>query len=362
MRLITQFSVISTLAAVVAVSWWISTQDGDALSGDSTPKRGSTTLVLVETLAFTSEISEVRAVGTGEALKSASIYPSVSGEVVEVTFEAGKKVSEGMVLLRLKDKHQSLAVDLAKVALKAATRRVRRLEQIAPRGAASVARLQTAQTEQESARLRLEQAWAALRDRNVYAPFDGVVGLTDIERGDRISKQTKIATLDDRSSILVEFNLSEKYADRITIGDMVSVRSWTQRQTHFKGRIVELGSRINPVSRSLRVKALIPNPEDSIRPGTSFEVSINFTGRAYATIPEVAVLWSRDGAYIWRVENAQAEKVFVSIIRRNKGRILVDGPLQEGDIIVVEGVQGLRAGQQIRTKPFAIASDKHTSG
>jgi multidrug efflux pump subunit AcrA (membrane-fusion protein) len=60
-------------------------------------------------------------------------------------------------------------------------------------------------------------------------------------------------------------------------------------------------------------------------------------------------LWSRDGAYVWRVENGKAKKVFVKVVRRDKGRVLVDGPLNEGDGIVIEGVQGLRPGQKIKT-------------
>lgn len=358
MRLITQFTIVFVLAAIVGGGWWFLTQDGDALPSKTIRKHSSAALVLVKTVVFSVEKLNIRAIGTGEALKSATIHPSASGEVIDVAFSAGQLVSKGAILLRIDDRHQRLAVSLAEVAVKKAARQVRRLERLAPSGAASVLRLETAQSEQESARLRLAQARAALRDRTVYAPFDGVIGLSDIEKGDRVSEQTSIAKLDDRSSILVEFNLSEQYADQIAIGDLISARPWTQPETLLKGKIVTLGSRIDPVSRNLRVKAAIPNPMDTIRPGTSFDVAVKFSGRAYATIPEVAVLWSRDGAYIWRVEDRRAEKVFISIVRRNKGQILVDGPLKEGETIVVEGVQGLRPGQQLRTKPFSNAANQ----
>ena len=67
---------------------------------------------------------------------------------------------------------------------------------------------------------------------------------------------------------------------------------------------------------------------------------------------EVAVSWSRDGAYVWRVTENRIEKVFVKIVRRDRGFILVDGPLETGDLIVVEGVQGLRAGQSVKPRPY----------
>ncbi len=352
-RLTTQMAVIAALAGVVALGWWMFVTDGDASPGNGARKRAGATLVLVESIKFAEDKVVLRAVGTGEALKSASIHPSVSGEVIEVSFKAGERVKRGDVLVRLDSKHQRLAVGLAEVAVKEAARQVKRLQRLAPSGAASVARLQTTETEHESARLRLAQARASLRDRTVYAPFDGVVGLTDIERGDRVSEQTMIATLDDRSSILVDFNLPEEFAFRLRSGDPVALRPWTRREVVLAGAVAELGSRIDPVTRTLRIKAAIPNKGDAIRPGTSFDVQIAFTGGRYATIPEVAVLWSRDGAYSWRVTASTAEKVFVSIVRRDKGRILVDGPLGAGDTIVVEGVQGLRAAQKLRTEPFA---------
>ncbi len=70
-------------------------------------------------------------------------------------------------------------------------------------------------------------------------------------------------------------------------------------------------------------------------------------------MPEVSVLWSRDGAYLWRVRDGRAEKVFITMVRRDRGRVLVEGPLEAGDLIVVEGVQGLRDGQAVEPRPFA---------
>ena len=352
MRLIAQIFIVAVLAVAVSGGWWLSARDGDASSNAKSRKGSGATLVLVEQLKFAVEEATVRAVGTGEALRSVAIHPSVSGEVVEITFKAGQRVAKGAPLMRLDSEHQRLAVELAEVAFKEATRQMKRLERLAPSGAASVARLQTAQTDQASARLRLAQARAALRDRTIYAPFDGVIGLTDIENGDRVSEHTKIATLDDRSSILVDFRLPEEYASRIALGDEIIVRPWTGRDTELSGNVAILGSRIDTVNRTLRVKAAIPNTDDSIRPGTAFKVKLAFTGRSYASIAEVAVLWSRDGAYIWRATGGEAEKVFVKIVRRDQGRILVDGPLAVDDLVVIEGVQGLRPGQAIRTQTF----------
>lgn len=354
MTLRMQIAVTAFLAVLMGGGWWYMEKAEIGVRSKEPPKkRAVATPVLVETALAADDKKIIRAIGTGEARRSATIHPATAGEVVKVGFEAGQRVKKGHVLLRLDDKHQRLAVRLADVAVKEATRQLRRLEMLAPTGAASMARLETAQTTLESAALRLDQAQASLRDRSVFAPFDGVIGLTDIDVGDRVTETTPIATLDDRAFIQVAFNLPEQYAPRVAVGDLVKVRPRTMRERQFEGAISETGSRIDPLTRSLVIKAEIANPADALRPGTSFEVEVAFVGRTYPSVREVAVLWSRDGAHVWRVENDRARKVFVKIVRRDKGRILVDGPLKVGDPVVVEGVQGLRPGQRVKPSPFA---------
>lgn len=353
MRTRLQIAITAGLAASLAAGWvWLANPKESAEPDSVRERPPAATLVLVEPLALAEDRLVVRAIGTGDALRSAQIHPSVSGEVVEIDFEAEQRVKKGVRLVRLDDQHQRLAVRLAEVALGEAKRDVARLEKLAPTGAVSQVRLQTAQAELESAGLRLEQAKANLSDRSVFAPFDGVIGLTEIDPGDRVTEETMIATLDDRSVILVDFNLPEEHAGRVKVGDPIEVRAWSLADRLVSGTISATGSRIDPASRSLRIRAQIPNPGETIRPGTSFEVELTFTGRPYPSVREVAVLWSRDGAYLWRVAGGRAEKVFVELVRRDRGRILVDGPLQSGDLIVVEGVQGLRQGQAIEPLPF----------
>ncbi len=353
MRLRTQIGFIVVLVASLVAGWlWFPGWEGVAESGRKSERRSGATLVLVEALDLAQDRVVVQAIGTGEALRSASLYPTVAGEVVEVLFEAEQRVEQGAPLVRLDDKHERLAVRLARVAQKEARRQVKRLEKLVPSGTVSIVRLETAQAELESAGLRLAQAEANLEDKTLFAPFDGVIGLSQVDKGDRVTDATLIAILDDRSALLVEFDLAEEYTNRIKVGDPISVRPWTMRDRDLQGTIYATDSRIDPTTRSLRVKARIPNPGETIRPGTSFEVRLVFTGRSYPSIREVAVLWSRDGAYVWRVVGGRAEKVFVKVIRRDRGRILVDGPLQVGDLMVVEGVQGLRDGQLVEPRPF----------
>jgi membrane fusion protein (multidrug efflux system) len=354
MHLRKQIVFLCALGGAMAAVWL--TSSALQSSEDTRPgtgRLGAAALVRVEPLELAEDRVVVRTVGTGDALLSAQIHPSVSGEVVQVAFKAEQHVQKGDVLVRLDDEHQLLAVQVADVALVEARREAERLNKLEPAGHVSQVRVETAVAAMKTALLRLDQAKEDLADRVVRAPFTGIVGLTDIDVGDRVTEDTMIATLDDRSAILVDFNLPEEYAARAKIGDPVVVRPWSMPDRTMTGAIQVTGSRIDPTSRTLRVRARIPNPDNSIRPGTSFEVEMTFVGRAYPKVREVAVLWSRDGAYLWRAKDGKAEKVFVKLVRRDRGQLLVDGDLRPGDQIVVEGVQGLRAGQALEAIPYA---------
>jgi membrane fusion protein, multidrug efflux system len=353
MKLPYQIGLTVVIGGLVAGGWfWLGAAQDAEGSGDAGLRRGGATSVLVENVAFAEDRMVVRAVGTGTAQNSAVLHPSVSGEVVAVLFRAEQRVDKGDVLLRLDDEHQRLAVRLAEVALNKARRDVARVSKLATSGHASRISLDTAQTDLETATVRHAQAKADLADRVIIAPFAGVIGLTDISPGDRVTDDTAIATLDERSTILVDFNLTEEHAARIRIGDRILVHPSNAPDREVAGTVAAMGSRIDEKSRTLRVRATIPNPDDTIRPGTSFTVELAFTGKSYPSVREVAVLWSRDGAYLWRASDGKAEKVFVKLVRRDTGRILVDGDLNIGDAVVVQGVQGLRIGQRLSPKPF----------
>ncbi|MDE0941844.1 MAG: efflux RND transporter periplasmic adaptor subunit [Alphaproteobacteria bacterium] len=351
-----QILIVALLAVVLAGGWWSFESWGGGAEASKKSRKNGATLVLVEAVTLTKDRVSLRVVGTGKAIRSAALHPAVAGEVRKIAFKAEQHVRKGQALIRLDDKHQRLKVRLGEVALAEVTRKLGRMMKLAPSGHASRARMDTAQTALELAQLHLEQAKADLYDRTIHAPFSGVVGMTDLNPGDRVTQDTIAVTLDDRSALLVEFTVPEVHAAQIKVADKIIVRPWSAPDAAMRGTITALASRIDRTSRSLRVQAKIANPDGRLRPGGSFEVQLNFIGSAYPMVREVAVLWSRDGAYLWRIANNKAEKIFVRLVRRDKGRVLVDGPLTLGDDIVVEGVQGLRLGQKVKTALFKAGS------
>ncbi|QJR79847.1 efflux RND transporter periplasmic adaptor subunit [Alteromonas pelagimontana] len=315
-------------------------------------------LVVTEPLEFQFETLEVEAVGTAEAVRSIILYSPVSDEVTEVNFVPGQFVEAGKVLVRLDDRRQRVAVERAKLQLTDAERTYKRLQQSSKQGAIPESELDLAQTARDLAKVALEEAQADLDDRQIEAPFDGVVGITDIEVGDRINDQTAITTLDDRSKLFVNFRAPEASLEVLLNSPMVTLEPWSNRNKDIKAEIAEVDSRINEVDRTLRARAVLDNSQDRYRPGMSFRVNLSINGNQYAAIPEAALLWGATGAYVWIAENGKAKRVDVKVHQRLRGTILVSGELEEGDTLISEGIQRLREGQDITTELARSAADE----
>lgn len=304
--------------------------------------------VIVEPLELNEERTRVEAVGTSRALLSTALHPAVSGEVVSVNFEPGQKVEKGTVLVELDRRDEELAVALAKVRLEDAERLYERYQRTGDSGAVLPTTLDAARTAVEAARIELDRAQVALDYRTIEAPFAGHVGITDVDPGDRVNPDTQITTLDDRSSLLVNFEVPESLIGRLTTQDDVQIATWHDRAPAGFGEIIDIGSRIDPTTRTFTARALVPNEDDSLRPGMSFRVTVDVPGIPYPVVPETGVQWGADGAFVWSVAENRAHRVPVGIVQRQQGVVLVDSDeLEEGDLIVVEGIQRVRDGMEV---------------
>ena len=199
----------------------------------------------------------------------------------------------------------------------------------------------------ETARLELERAKIALADRSVKAVFDGHVGVSEVDPGDRVGPDTMITTLDDRTSLLVNFEVSEAYIGELRVGESVRLETWSQSMPAFNGDVVDVGSRIDPRNRTFVARARVENDGDMLRPGMSFRVTGDVQGERHAVVAETAVLWGADGAYVWSIVDGKATRTPVRVIQRREGRVLIDGDLDAGGIVVVEGTQRMRDGVEV---------------
>lgn len=341
---------VAVIAALAAGAWVLlsgSNASDSSGAGGRPGGGGGGAPVVTEPVVFTNADQTLRAIGTADAARSVTLYPASNGEVALVLFSAGEMVTAGDPLLALDADEEELALELARIQMEEQQRTVARNEQLAPSGAVAASALQTARSALAEAQNRLAGAELALERRTLLAPFSGVMGLTEIVEGDRVTTTTPIATIDDRSALIIDFEVPERFAAQVSLNLAVAANTPALPGQVFAGRISALDSRLDPETRTLPVQATIPNPDDRLRAGLSFAVELSFAGTSHPSVPEMAVQWSRDGAFVWRIVDGIAERVPITVIERADGRIIADGDLVEGDRIVVEGTQRMRDGREV---------------
>jgi RND family efflux transporter MFP subunit len=360
MSIARQLMILVVLALVGAGGWyaWRGSDAGEAASPAPAADRGggASAPVVVERVRFQSDAAIIEAIGTGRAAQAVELTPEAAGRVVEILFTPGERVAAGAPLLRLDAERERLAVELAEVELADARRQLDRFERIAPGGAVSESQVDTARVAVASAEIALEQAEVALAERTVRAPFTGVVGIAEVDVGDRVDEDTELASFDDVSAILVDFEVPEAFLAGVARGAELELLSWARRGERFTARVEAIASRIDPVARTVRVRARADNPERRLQPGMSFAVRLPLAGERFPSVPSIAVRWERDGAFVWRVAESTAERVAVEVLKRSDAQVLVDGDLAAGDRVVVEGMQRLRPGREVEVMDGAAVA------
>lgn len=289
----------------------------------------------------------VEVIGTGRVARSVTLRSETSGKIEELALAPGARFAEGDVLMRLEDAEERLALRLAETRLEEARRVLERVTSLQGRGVAPDARLDEVATAEAIAALERERAQQALDELVLRAPFDGVSGIPSVEPGDWVDSDVDIASYDDRTSLLVEFDVPEAVLSRVRDGLAVAATTPAVPGRTFEGRVVAIDSRVEVASRTARVRVEIPNGDDVLRPGTSFSIRLDLPGQTYPSVPELALQFSRDELHLWRVTDGEAERVPVRLVQRRAGQVLVDGPLEPGDAVVVEGTQRLRPGRPV---------------
>ncbi|MGE0766800.1 MAG: efflux RND transporter periplasmic adaptor subunit [Hyphomicrobiaceae bacterium] len=289
----------------------------------------------------------VAAVGSGRARRQVTIATRSAGIVEKVLFEGGKMVDANQPLIQLHAETEEITVETAAAQRAQAADAVDRLKQLTDGAVTRVARAE-ADTALKVADAALRRAREELDRMTIRAPFAGIVGLTNIQVGDYISVGTQIASLDDRTSILVEFTVPESVAPLVKPGLAIRASLVTRSGEVYQGKIGAVGTRIDPETRTLDVRGEIPNPTLALIPGSTFSISVRLPGEQAPLVPGLAVQWDRQGAYVWRLTAGNTvERVGIAIISRDGDRVMVDAKLQGGDKVIHEGGDQLRPGQTV---------------
>ncbi|MEK6481357.1 efflux RND transporter periplasmic adaptor subunit [Catalinimonas sp. 4WD22] len=290
----------------------------------------------------------VEAVGSTFAYESAEITPNVTEVVEKINFSDGQMVKKGDVIVVLRYAEESAQLSAAKANLKEQEREIERLTGLVKNGAAAVSALDARNTQKQVAEQQILQFQAQISDRIIRAPFDGVLGLRNISAGSLVSPQNVITTIDDLSTMRVDFTVPEIYLGQVRSGMEISAISQAYPNQIFKGKVAEIDTRVDPSSRAVRVRAEIPNERQLLKPGMLLYVEMALEKGTSPSIPERSVLQTGERQFVYKVSKDYVQRTEIRLGRRKPGYVEVISGLNLGDSVATSGLQDLDDGVSVQ--------------
>ncbi len=319
----------------------------------------------------TGEITEIaEAVGTSRAFESVMLNARISGIIESISFTEGANVEAGQELLRLDGAERRAEWEAAKAAIaqEEAKRnelktRLDRAIALRRTGAGTEAlvddlsaQIKTSDSAIQNAVARERAAQARLNDVVVRAPFAGRVGIRNVSVGSFLQTTTSITTLDDISKIRLDFQVPENLLARVQAGAAVRASAAAFGDRSFAGQVTVVDTRIDTVTRSVKLTAVVDNPDFALRPGMFLNVALEVARRPDALlIPEEAIVGEGPLQVAFAVVDGKVERRVLKVGQREGGKVEILEGVKKGEQIVVRGVQRVRAGMQVTARPLGAA-------
>jgi membrane fusion protein (multidrug efflux system) len=300
------------------------------------------TAARLERLSF-----ELEALGTALANESIDVTAKVANQVTAVRFEEGQQVRRGEVLVELDGEQARADLAVAEAALAESRSQYQRSRELYTTKVLSDAQIEQIEATFKANEARVASARSRLGDTVVRAPFAGRVGLRRVSVGSLISPGTVITTLDDTSAIKLDFTIPETFVSAVQTGLKIVARSVSYPDESFEGTVSSIDTRVDPATRSVTVRALLPNPKGLLKPGMFLTVRLSRGAVDAVMVPEEALVPEQGNMFVYVVQDGVAEKRPVRIGERRVGDVQVVDGLAAGELVVTEGTQKLRDGAAV---------------
>jgi membrane fusion protein, multidrug efflux system len=292
----------------------------------------------------------VEALGTLRARESMVLTASVTDTVSAIHFDDGDRVTAGKILVEMTSDEERALRKEARAAAEEARRQYERIKAVEAKGTATQSLLDERRRQWQTAQARLIAVESRLIDRLIRAPFTGIVGLRNISVGTLVTPGDAVTTLDDDSEMKLDFPVPSTYLDTLRPGLAVEATTRVYSDRLFLGEVKSIDSRVDPVTRAVVVRAMLPNPERILKPGILMYVELLRNPREALVIPEKALLPLADKQYVLVVnekDGNKAERREIRVGARRPGEVEVLQGLNLSEKVIIDGAIKVRPGQSV---------------
>ncbi|NNJ96503.1 MAG: efflux RND transporter periplasmic adaptor subunit [Gammaproteobacteria bacterium] len=291
----------------------------------------------------------IEALGTLRANESVELTASVTEIVTAISFDDGDRVKAGQVLLEMTSGEEHAQLEEALVTVDEAKRQYQRIKSLRAQQSASESQLDEQRRIWEASRARLNAIESRLADRLIRAPFGGVVGLRNVSVGALVTPGDLITTLDDDSVMKLDFPVPAVYLGIIRTDMPVKAITRTWQGRVFEGSVKSIDSRVDPVTRTVIVRALLSNSDHALRPGMLMSVELFSAQRRAIVLPEECLVAQGQEHFVFVVsaDDNMVQRRQVRIGTRRPGQVEIIEGLTVGELVITDGTLKVRPGSQV---------------
>lgn len=307
--------------------------------------------VIVQAVTSQPLESRIEALGTLRANESIRLTSNVTKTVTNINFDDGQRVKKGQVLVEMTNAEERALLDEARFNMEEARKQMERVRSLVETRAASQSLLDQRMREYESAHARYLAIDARLQDLHLDAPFSGVVGLRNISVGALVSPGDSITTINDDSRMKLDFTVPAIYLRSLQVDLPIMAKSRALGDKIFEGKIYSIDNQIDPVTRAITVRALLPNDDRELKQGMLMSINLYANKREALVISEAALVPLGSDNFVFVVqpqgETLTVERRQVTIGQRLRGFVEILNGLEADEKVVTHGLQKIRAGTLI---------------
>ena len=292
--------------------------------------------------------NKIFATGSVVASEMVDLKPEVAGKIVQLNISEGKAVSKGQLLIKLNDEDLQAQVKKLNAQLKLTEQSAQRLKKLLDIKGVSQDEYDVVENQMNNIRADLEFTQAQIAKTELKAPFSGVIGLRSVSLGSYINASSQVANIQILNPIKVEFTVPEKYANQVKIGEAIAFTTEGTAE-RFNGKVYATDNQIDPITRSLKIRASVPNPKGSLKPGAFVKVdfSLKEIGNALM-IPTEAIIPILKGQQIFVSKDGKAKPVVVEVGVRTDTRIQILNGIQVGDTVITSGLMSMKPETKVK--------------
>jgi membrane fusion protein (multidrug efflux system) len=337
-------ALVVLLALPKMVSLFDTAQSGSTLRG----MREQNVQVQTEILRAVRLGERVTTIGTILANEEVEIRSEIAGKIQRIFFREGGRVRKGDVLLKINDDELQARLLSARSKRELGDQLLERQRQLFEKNLISAQEYDAAVNEANVVRGEAQLIEAQLSKTEVRSPFDGMIGLRFVSEGSYISPATPITTLQDYGVVKIDFTFPEKYAASVRKGDKIA---FTVQGSggQFMGSIYAIAPKIDPATRTIRMRASSTNPGGELLPGAFANIQIQLREKTTLMAPAFALVPDLKGQKVFLLKSGRAEERRVHVGTRTDDRVEITDGLTEGDTLITSGILQLRPGMPVLT-------------